>query len=170
MDSGTFVDDVCSAIARGESTAAAGQTSSTSVPGNPIEVREIVVRTGRIVCEVAIPDERFRRTSPKLAAFVTGQYPDLPHHACVNDVGQVFGDVIGATSVPHLLEHVAISEQVRGDRGAATSTTFVGTTEWVDKTAGLARIELGFRDDLEALRAFGDATRFLNMAVITCLA
>lgn len=134
---------------------------------DPIEIKAITVRTGRIACDVAIPDERFRFTSPKLAAFVEGQHPDLPHHACVNDAGFSFGDVIERTSVPHLLEHLVISEQVRGDASAAM---FVGTTEWTDEAAGEARIEVGFKDDLVALRAFGDATRFLNMAVLTCLA
>ena len=137
---------------------------------DPIEVREIVVRTGRLVCEVAIPDARFRRTTPKLAAFVTGHYPDLPHQACVIVVGRTFGDVIESTSVPHLLEHLVISEQVRNDRGGSTSTTFIGTTEWTDEEAGEARVEIGFRDDIDALRALNDMTRFLNMAVITCLA
>ena len=139
-----------------------------TVPPAALKITSITVRTGRLVCEVAIPDERFRRTTPRLAAFVAGQYPDLPHHACVNEAGSSFGDVIEATSVPHLLEHLVISEQVRNDQGAATSTTFVGTTEWVDEAAGIARVELGFRDDLDALRALNDATRFLNMALITC--
>ena len=134
---------------------------------DPVELRAFTVRTGRLVCEVKVPDGRFRNTTPKLAAFVEGQYPDLPHHACVNDVGHAFGDVIEHTSMPHLLEHLAISMQVRDDASAAT---FVGTTEWIDEAAGVARIEIGFRDDLVALRAFNDAIRFLNMAVLTCMA
>ena len=136
----------------------------------PIEVREIVVRTGRLVCEVVVADPGHRRTTPKLAAFAVGRFPDLPHHACVNDVGQVFGDVIEDTSTPHLLEHLVISLQVRDGASAATSAAFVGTTEWTDEAAGVARIEVGFRDDLVALRAFNEATRFLNTAVLTCLA
>ena len=52
----------------------------------PIQVKTIVVRTGRIVCDIEIPNPAFRMTSPKLAAFVTNQYPDLPLHACVNDI------------------------------------------------------------------------------------
>lgn len=135
---------------------------------DPIEVRAITVRTGRLVCEVAIPEERWRQTTPKLAAFVEGSYPDLPHHACVNDVGYSFGDVIEHTSVPHLLEHLTISEQVRASEGV--SSMFIGITEWMDEAAGVANVEIGFRDDLVALRAFGEATRFLNTAVLTCLA
>ena len=132
-----------------------------------IKVRTITVRTGRLICEVVIPDERYHKSTPRVAAFCTGQYPDLPHHACVNDEGKTFGDVIESTSIPHLLEHVAISEQVRASEGV--SSTFIGTTEWIDESAGVARVEIGFKDDLVALRAFNEATRFLNMAVLTCL-
>lgn len=132
-----------------------------------VTIRAITVRTGRMIFEVAVPDERFRYSTPRLAAFVTGQYPDLPHHACVNDVGTAFGDVIESTSTPHLLEHVAISLQVR--ESPADDTLFIGTTEWVDEPAGIARIEIGFKNDLVALRTFNEATCFLNFAVLTCL-
>lgn len=135
---------------------------------NPVRVRAITVRTGRLVCEVEIPDPRFRYTTPRLSAFANGQYPDLPHHACVNDIGNTFGYVMERTSVAHLLEHLTISEQVRNQ--VSGNTTFVGTTEWIDEAAGIARVEVGFKDDLVALRAFNEATRFLNIAVLTCLA
>lgn len=38
----------------------------------------------------------------------------------------------------------------------------VGTSEWVDERAGLARIDVSFADDQVALRAFRDAVTFLN--------
>ena len=134
---------------------------------DPITIQGITVKTGRLVCEVAVPDAVCRSTTPRLAEFVTDQYPDLPHHACVNNVGHTFGDVIEHTSTPHLLEHLVISLQVRGH--VAGDPTFIGTTEWTNEQAGIARIEVGFTDDLEALRAFNEATQFLNMAVLTCL-
>ncbi len=135
---------------------------------DPIRICAITVRTGRLVCDVEIPEPRFRFTTPRLAAFVVQQYPDLPHHACVNGKGSSFSAVIECTSTPHLLEHLVISLQTRAATGATDS--FVGTTEWLDETAGLARVEASFRDDLEALRAFNEATQILNIAVLTCLA
>ena len=134
---------------------------------DPIKTNAITVRTGRMVFEVEIENPAYRNTTPKLAAFVSGQFPDLPHHACVNDKGHTFGDVIEATSVPHLLEHLIISNQVRNH--VMGDLLFMGTTEWVNEEAGIACIEIGFKDDLAALRAFNEATRFLNMAVLTCL-
>ncbi len=135
---------------------------------DPIQINVITVQTGRLVCDIAIPDERFRRTTPRLAAFVAQQYPDLPHHACVNDKGTSFAAVMEHTSTPHLLEHLTISLQTRAALGA--TDPFVGTSEWADEAAGKARVQVSFRDDLEALRAFNEATRFLNIAVLTCLA
>lgn len=133
----------------------------------PVRLKAITVKTGRMVCELSVEDARYRYTSPKLAAFVSDRYPDLPHHACVNDSGPSFEAVMESTSTPHLLEHLVISLQTRAAKG--TSVRFVGTTEWLDEEAGLARVEVSFRDDLEALSAFGEATRFLNIAVLTCL-
>ena len=134
----------------------------------PIRVKTITVRTGRIVCDIEIEDPRYRATSPKLAAFVTNQYPDLPIHSCVNEVGTAFGSVIEHTSVPHMLEHLVIDIQTH-ETGTPLATTFVGTTEWTDEEAGKARVEISFRDDLQALRAFNKALEFLNTAVLTCL-
>lgn len=137
-----------------------------STQPDPVQLRAITVRRGRMACDLAIPDPRFRYTTPRLAAFAEGQFPDLPHHACVNGSGPSFGAVMESTSTAHLLEHLVISLQTRAATGS--SAEFLGTTEWTDEAAGLARIEVSFRDDLEALRAFGEATRFLNIAVLTC--
>ena len=135
---------------------------------DPIQLKAVTVSPGRLTCDIVIPDERFRYTTSELAALVVESYPELPHHACVNGAGPSFGAVIENTSVPHLLEHVAITLQTRSaiEQGAE----FVGTTEWACEAAGDARIVLSFADDLEALRAFIEATRFLNIAVLTCLA
>lgn len=135
---------------------------------DPIRIKAITVRTGRLVCDIEVSDERFRNTTPRLAAFVEQAYPDLPHHACVNDAGSTFGAVIEHTSTPHLLEHLVISEQTRA--AVDVADPFIGTTEWIDQEAGQARVETSFRDDLEALRAFNEAAKFLNVAVLTCLA
>ena len=144
------------------------QNSADDTRPDPVRVRSITVRTGRLACDLIIEEARYRYTTPQLAAYATQRYPDLPHHACVNGKAPSFGAVMESTSVAHLLEHIAISEQTRASDDPERE--FVGTTEWVDEDAGLARIEVSFYDDLEALRAFNDATRFLNIAVLTCLA
>ena len=130
----------------------------------PIEVDSITVQTGRLICEIAIPDARYRMVSPALAAYMRAQIPSLVRHSCVNGVGDTFGTVLDTTSVPHLLEHLAIDAQVRAAQDS--DAPFVGTTEWLDEIAGTARITLSFTDDLVALRAFNEAVIFLNDAVV----
>ena len=144
------------------------QKRSDDTRPDPVRVRSIRVRPGRLACDILIEEARYRYTNSQLAAYATRHYPDLPHHACVNGKAPSFGAVMESTSVAHLLEHIAISEQVRATSYA--DEEFVGTTEWLDEDAGFARVEISFKDDLEAMRAFQMATRFLNTAVITCLA
>ena len=130
----------------------------------PIEVDSITVQTGRLICDIVIPDSRNRMVSPALAAYVRTQMPSLTRHSCVNGVDDTFGAVLDTTSVPHLLEHLAIDAQVRASQDS--DAPFVGTTEWLDENAGTARITLSFTDDLVALRAFNEAVMFLNDAVV----
>ena len=134
---------------------------------NPLRLYSMTVKPGRLICVVRIAAKRYRYSNPDLAAFVQRQFPDLPHHACVNGKGTTFSCVIDSTSTPHLLEHLAISLQTQAS--ASADATFLGTTEWIDEAVGTARIELSFCDDLEALRAFSEATLFLKNAMVTCL-
>ena len=153
-------------------TVAAKRSSGNSlsvdcVQGAPIRLVSVAVKRGRLVCELVIPDERKRFSTPELASYVEINYPDIATHACVNESGRHFGAVMRYTSIAHLLEHIAIDEQVRDSEN--DDALFVGTTEWVDEQAGRARIQLSFNDDLSALKAFNKALRFLNIAVITYL-
>ena len=127
---------------------------------DPVRVERIVVRTGRLTCDVRISDPKRRYADIGLVQRATDAFPSLPQHACVNEIGPTFAAVMDTTSVPHLVEHIAIDLQTRA--AADPETTFVGTTEWLDEDAGLARIELSFEDDLEAMRAFNRAVEFVN--------
>lgn len=46
--------------------------------------------------------------------------------------------------------------------GAVSPTTYVGTTEWTDRSCARARVEVNFRDDLVALRSFSEAVALIN--------
>lgn len=134
---------------------------------DPLAIKQITVRTGRLVCDIAIDDPAYRTTNAALAALIAKRFPDVPYHACVNGCGRTFSAVMERTPVPHMLEHMAISLQTR--LTSRDDAAFEGTTVWTDEKAGKARIELGFCDDLEALRAFTEATAILNDAVLACL-
>ena len=167
-----------------------------------LAIERLTVRADRVVALVrAAPSARM--STPALAARLRREFPLVAHHACVNDAGDSFGDVMECTPLPHVLEHLVIDLQTRahaqereGERacGAAPDAragrrapprrsprraappaappppddfAFVGTTEWLDEARGLARVEVNFTDDLVALRAFRDAARFLNAAVVS---
>ena len=126
-----------------------------------------MVGAGRIGCDVTLTAHAPRTTDPVLAARVRASFPDLPRNACVNGAGDTFGAVMEATSLPHLLEHLVIDLQTQAaPPDASPDTAYVGITRWTDENAGRAHIEVSFTDDLVALRAFRDATRFLNEAVV----
>ena len=144
-----------------------------TAPGMPpLSLERLIVRADRVVCDVTLAPGAPRMSSPALMARICAAHPDLPRHACVNDAGDTFGAVMDRTPLPHVLEHLVIDLQAQAAaaRGAATpeggGVVFVGTTEWTDQAAGRARVEVSFTDDLVALRAFRDAARFLNRAVV----
>ena len=132
--------------------------------GHVLEFRSIRVMTGRIVCEIEISDAAKRYATPALADALCAQRPNLGQHSCVNDQGAPFAAIMGETSVPHLLEHLVIDIQT--ERCSDAFAVFVGTTEWLDEEAGLAKVQVSFADDLEALRALREASRILEAAVI----
>lgn len=131
-----------------------------------ITIERLVVGEGRIGCDVALAPHVPHITTPELAKCVCTAFPNLPHHACVNGAGDTFGEVISATSLPHLLEHLVIDLQTQTARSSTPPTAYVGTTRWTNERAGWAHIEVSFVDDLVALRAFRDAVCFLNAAVV----
>lgn len=132
----------------------------------PLHVSRVTVRRGRLVCDVEVADLHWRFTTPELAEKVLRAFPSLAHHTCVNDRGRTFFAVIACTPLPHLLEHLVIDFQVRESKDPRAS--FAGTTCWIDKPAGHARVEVEFTDDLDALSALCAATDFINGAVVEC--
>ncbi|WP_080800710.1 cyanophycin synthetase family protein [Arabiibacter massiliensis] len=134
-----------------------------------LSVERLVVRSGRVACDVLVAPGAPRMTTPALAARVRADFPDLPRHACVNEVGDTFAAVMDRTSLPHLLEHLVIDLQTRSAASCgqrARDAVYVGTTEWTDEQAGRACVQVSFTDDLIALRAFRDAVDYLNAVVV----
>ncbi len=135
-----------------------------------ISAKRVDVFPGRLRILVQLSDGISRWTNEELVAAACDAYPTLPLHSCINSKGPTFGDVAVGTSVPHLLEHLIIAEQVRlaGEgRVAEGEATFVGTTEWREggPQAGEAVVEVSFVDDLQALRALSNALAFLNASM-----
>lgn len=127
----------------------------------PVSVERIAVKRDRISILVRMGASFPRYVSDGLAQEAARAFPGLTEHACINDCGPRFGDVIAGTSVPHLLEHLIIHGQVF-DSATPSNVALVGTTEWLDEANGLARIEVNYADDLVALSALKEALAFLN--------
>ena len=120
------------------------------------------VHRGHLICRVSFAGAP-RITSPELMGRVLAAFPTVAEHACVNERGPTFAAVMNRTPLPHLLEHLVVDLQVRAEsKASAQGRAIVGTSEWLDEPAGIARIDVSFADDLVALRAMSDAVAFLN--------
>lgn len=139
-------------------------SDSPAVPA-AVSVELVRILRGRLSLLVRMAPYAPHDVSPALLAAALRRWPSLPFHACANEVGPVFGDVMASTSVPHLLEHLIIDEQAR-DLATPSDLILAGTTEWVDKEGGLARVEVNFADDLAALRALREALAFVNKEMV----
>ncbi|MDO4502341.1 MAG: hypothetical protein Q4D06_04080 [Coriobacteriia bacterium] len=132
-----------------------------------LTAQAMTVRPDRVVCVVQVKPPFPLMTSPELMARVLERFPDLPRHACVNQVGPSFAQVMDHTPTPHLLEHLVIDLQLeqyaRMDLPAAIQARpLTGVTQWVNREKGTARVEVGYWDDLVALGCFTRAIELLN--------
>ena len=135
-----------------------------------IRITRIIVRRDRVVCYVELDPDAPRTTSPEIARRLIERAPTLPQHDCINDRGPTFGDVIECTSLPHVLEHLAIDFQTReaaeSPDARMRARLFRGTTEWVNVQEGRAKIELEYADDLMVLRSLAKSLDLLNTIVL----
>lgn len=132
-----------------------------------VRVCRVVVKADRMVCDVQLSPACPRVSSPLLISALLQAHPQLAEHACKNERGTTFGAVMNRTPLIHVLEHVAIDCMVQNESAKTTSsdTLFVGNSRWLDPVQGLGRVELGFRDDIAALRALKTAVEQVNQAL-----
>lgn len=155
-----------------------------------IRLDKVVMSPGRMRLEVSLAFWAPRTTDAATAKEAVAKYPTILAHSCINSEGPSFGDVIANTSVPHLLEHMIIEEQLAQAEqpstaqalpvasaaqgatpaavggAAAQSGTLVGTTRMA-KDGKRAVIEVSFFDDIVAARAAARALDELN-AMLPC--
>ena len=132
-----------------------------------VRVCRVVVKADRMVCDVRLSPACPRVSSRVLMSALLQVHPQLAEHACKNECGTTFGAVMNQTPLIHVLEHVAIDCMVQNESAKTTSsdTLFVGNSRWLDPVQGLGRVELGFRDDIAALRALKIAVEQVNQAL-----
>ncbi len=142
-----------------------------------LAVERIAFERDRMVLLVRVPGGPAACLGPAAAARLSAARPFLAQHACLNAEGASFGAILGRTSLPHVLEHLIIDFQAEAQAAARASArpaaapstapnrsaaTFVGTTEWLDERAGLARVAVNFTDDLIALAALKAACALME--------
>ena len=134
-----------------------------------VRVSRVVVKADRMVCDVQLSPACPRASSRVLMSALLQAHPHLPAHACKNECGTTFGAVMNQTPLIHVLEHVAIDCMVQNESAKTTSsdTLFVGNSRWLDPVQGLGRVELGFRNDIAALRALKTAVEQVNRALVS---
>lgn len=127
-----------------------------------INLDKVTVMHGRMRLEISLAAWSPEATDQALAKDAIKLYPTITMHSCINSSGPSFGDTIAHTSVPHLLEHIIIEEQLAEDpAGLPFAISIVGTTQ-VAPDHKHATIEVSFFDDLVAIRAIGRALDALN--------
>lgn len=127
-----------------------------------LRITRVQVRRDRLICTVQMGEGAPRQMNSLLAEKVLQDFPTLTQHICANDQGVRLTDVLADTSIPHVLEHLAVDYQAK----ACPDGVFVGTTEWLDAAAGTARVELSFQNDLSALAAVRAAAEYLSTVLL----
>ena len=110
---------------------------------------------------VRVPEGADASLGAPAAASLLATRPSLAAHTCLNAEDAPFAAVLARTSLPHVLEHLIIDFQA-ANPACASDATFVGTTEWLSRRDGLARVTVNFTDDLIALGALKDALALLE--------
>ncbi|MCF0104037.1 MAG: hypothetical protein HUJ51_01415 [Eggerthellaceae bacterium] len=82
------------------------------------------------------------------------QRPCLKDHFCTSESGR--------TSFPHLFEHLIIDEEIK--LTDAKDFIFVGTTEWLNRSSGTAKIEINFFNVEKTIEAVDSALNLLKEA------
>ena len=120
-----------------------------------LDVTNITVKKYRVICLVKINGKK--TSTPELANKVLVKLPNLKLHKCKNSQGKNFSEVMACTPVPHLFEHMVIDIQSKN-----SSNALFGTSEWIDKDNGIAKIELSYEDDIKCLNAIKKAAEVIN--------
>lgn len=87
--------------------------------------------------------------------------PQIANHVCVGDGGKTFRDVMGATDVAHLLEHVTVELMARTNLGPDIS---YGRTRADDSAQRTYIVQLDCPDDVLCVGALSSAAWTLQWA------
>lgn len=136
-----------------------------------VAVSKVSVLPDRLDLVVCVKDDSCKYVTPRLIDACKREFPELAFHACKNEKGPLFGDVMEQASIPHLLEHLVITLQVRHDQQTGLGNfSYYGTTQWLssgriacsDDNPCCAKVSVRFRNDVVALSCLKAAVAFVN--------
>ena len=126
-----------------------------------IEVKSITVNKSNIVCIVNFPKQKFSDEYLKNALLKIR--PTLKDHKCKNSLSKNFEDILDETSLAHILEHLIIDMQIEcATQSGILNQTILGTSEWLDKDLGTAKIKVDYFDDVVAIKCIKDSAKLLS--------
>lgn len=109
------------------------------------------------------------RVDEKLAEAILARRPTLAQHVCKQRGFGFFGDKLVGTTLPHLVEHVAIDLLVADERqqGIGLSRPRAGATTWIDREQGTMKARLSHLDGAHttAIAAPDDTCTAITRAV-----
>lgn len=128
-----------------------------------IDITKVAVAPQHFTARVTIANGGPLTTDQDLVGttHVYNLLPDIIEHACLGDRGATFKDVMGATEVAHLLEHVAIELMARtgiaGDISCGRTWEVTGEPRTYD-------VQLACPDDVLVASALSSAAWILQWA------
>lgn len=133
-----------------------------------VHIKHITVQADRVILDVQFSAELPRTTTPAFAERLLAVRPRIAEHACVNSKGTTFAAVLSKTSLPHVLEHLAIDILIDMLVQQGSEYVVTGTSEWIDSQRTLARIQISCPDDLLTLSACNQAVSLL-CSMLDCM-
>ena len=128
-----------------------------------IDIRRVAVAPQHFTARVTIANGGPLTTDEDLVGttHVYNLLPEIVDHACLGDAGEKFRDVMGATEVAHLLEHVTIELMARTGLGGDVSC---GRTWEVAGEPRTYDVQLACPDDVLVASALSSAAWILQWA------
>ncbi len=128
-----------------------------------IEIQKVSVGPEYLTARVRIGDGYPLMTNEDLdgTTRVWRLMPQIASHICVGDGGKTFREVMGATELAHLLEHVAVELMARTNLGDDVS---YGRTKAVDGVARTYHVQLICPDDVLCVGALSSAAWIMQWA------
>lgn len=128
-----------------------------------IDIRRVAVAPQHFTARVTIANGGPLTTDEDLVGttHVYNLLPEIVDHACLGDASETFRDVMGATEVAHLLEHVTIELMARTGLGGDVSC---GRTWEVAGEPRTYDVQLACPDDVLVSSALSSAAWILQWA------